>query len=93
MESPIESWAILELETEATSIMAKSFWDVIHGDSTHPAAESKKNMKNSTKGDNSGKSNTTNFNLTTAPLIFLVALLLGLAFTVLGPVKPSSLDT
>ena len=87
MESPIETSAILELETEATSITAKSFWDVICGDSTRPVAESK-NTKGFTKGDISGKSNKTGLNLATAILILLVALLLGWAFTVLGPVKP-----
>lgn len=86
IESPIETSAILEPETEATSIAAKSFWDVVRGGSTSTQLESKI-VKNSTKSDVRVKSINTGFNLVTALLILLVALLVGAAITILGQEK------
>lgn len=86
IESPIETSAILEPETEATAILAKSFWDVVNGGSTSSQPESK-NVKNSTKSDVSEISNYSGFNLVTALLILLVALLVGFAITALGQKK------
>ncbi|ONK60134.1 uncharacterized protein A4U43_C08F14670 [Asparagus officinalis] len=75
MESQIENAEILEPETEAPSIMAKSFWDIIHEDPTSAVTESKNTMK-STERDFGGKPKTLGFSLVTAIFILVLALLL-----------------
>ncbi|ONK79697.1 uncharacterized protein A4U43_C01F9120 [Asparagus officinalis] len=88
MESPIENSEILEPETEAPSIMAKSFWDIIHEDPTSAVIESKNTTK-STERDYGGKPKSSGFNLVTAIFILVLALLLGYATIDFKPVKPA----
>ncbi|KAJ6851705.1 protein odr-4-like protein [Iris pallida] len=89
MESSIESSSILELEKEeTTSLVAKSFWDVVCGDSANHLDESEDAKVSARKVDN-GRSKTTSFNLVASIFVLLAALIVGWAITVLGSAKPA----
>ncbi|XP_026433048.1 protein odr-4 homolog isoform X1 [Papaver somniferum] len=89
MEAPIDVSKIIEAETEATSLMIKSFWEaVISNPSTsRSASHSKKNsQKDSTQKEASGEPvKSTTFNIVIPIIVLLVAMLLGFFLFVRGP--------
>ncbi|KAI0520388.1 hypothetical protein KFK09_007860 [Dendrobium nobile] len=87
METPVESSALLELETEAASpTMASSFWDLVNG---NPSAsiEKTKNRSHSITKKSSKQSKNFNFHFQVALFVLLVAFLIGGSITVFNPVK------
>lgn len=82
MEAPIEDDMIMEVETEAALVIANSLWDLINGGST--LHESKKNMKTSTRRDSDEPGIYSMNNLVPAFLIFLAAVIIGVAIGLFG---------
>lgn len=87
MEAPIEVATVVDLETTPSELIARSFWDVVHGHlpSPSPAVECRK--QNSTKAVQTARSQTSNFYFLFAILALVLALVVGWAIGVFRPVK------
>ncbi|KAJ0963823.1 hypothetical protein J5N97_028945 [Dioscorea zingiberensis] len=77
METPIDTSALIEPETEAISIAAKSFWDAIQGDSASIVHKSN-SREHASRNEGTGMK-TSFISFPVAVIILLLALLIGLA--------------
>lgn len=87
MEAPIEVSTVVDLETTPSDLIARSFWDVVHGHlpSQSPAVECRKQQ--STKAVQTARSKTSNFYFIFAILALVLALVVGWAIGVFRPVN------
>ncbi|KAH0448196.1 hypothetical protein IEQ34_021996 [Dendrobium chrysotoxum] len=87
METPVESSALLDLETEAASpITTSSFWDLVNGNPLS-SIEKTKNRSHSITQKSSKQSKNFNFNFQVALFVLLVAFLIGGSITFFNPAK------
>lgn len=86
IETPLESSAFLELETEAAASTISSFWDAVVKN-PRSSCEELNNKGLSADKKPSGKSKSFGLKLQLALLVLLAAVLIGAAVTVFNPAK------
>lgn len=86
IETPLESSAFLELETEAAASTISSFWDAVVKN-PRSSCEELNNKGLSADKKPSGKSKSFDLKLQLALLVLLAAVLIGAAVTVFNPAK------